>query len=128
MFCPECGLEYVDNVTVCKDCGVALQPDRPEFPPEPTAEWVDLEPVLVTSNAALLAVARSLLEAEGLAGFARNELLQEWFRCGRLASGANCIVCPIQLQVPKERSAEARALRAAVEPAPIEPAGESAED
>ncbi len=128
-FCPECGLECGDDVAVCRGCGAALTRDPPVLPPKPEAEWLDLETVLETSDPALLTVARSLLEAEGIPCFPRGELLQELLGCGRLPSGINLVTDPVQLQVPGDRSAEARELLAAVDATVFEPpAGEPTED
>lgn len=120
MFCPECGQEYQDHIVVCPECNVALVPERPTATAEPETEWVDLETVLETSNTALLTVARSLLEAEGIPCFSRGETLQEFVGWGRLPSGMNLVTGPIQLQVPTSRSAEARDLLAAVNTSEIE--------
>ena len=113
MYCPECGLEYRDGVTVCTDCAVPLQPEPPPAPPEPTAEWVELETVLETSEPTRIAVARSLLEAEGIPCYARGDMLQELLGWGRVPTGINLIAGPVQLQVPRERAEEARELLAA---------------
>ena len=118
MFCPQCGQEYQDQIVTCPECHVALVPEAPAL--EPEAEWADLETVLETSNGALLAVARSLLEAEGIPCFAQGETVQEFVGWGRMPSGMNLITGPIQLQVPKNRSAEARELLAAVDTAEVE--------
>jgi hypothetical protein len=129
MHCPECGSEYREGVTVCADCGVTLTHDPPLVPPEPEAGWVDLETVLESSDPALLAVARSLLDAEGIPCFARGELIQDFLGWGRLPSGTNFITGPVQLQVASDRSAEARELLAAADTASFEmPADEPAED
>ena len=129
MFCPECGQEYQDGVTICVDCDVALQPDPPSFPPEPKPEWLELETVLETSDPARLAVAKSLLDAEEIPSFSRGEMLQELMGVGRAPSGTNLIIGPVKLQVRPDRAEEARALLAAVDTAEIEePAGESADD
>ena len=129
MYCPECGIEYRDGVTVCTDCAVPLAPEPPPAPPEPTAEWVELETVLETSEPTRIAVARSLLEAEGIRCYARGDLLQELLGWGRLPTGTNLITGPVQLQVSPERAEEARELLAAtadtmVESDPEEPADE----
>ena len=120
MYCPECGLEYQEAVSLCSECGVALEVDPPPAPAEPTAEWIDLETVLETGDVTLLLVARSLLEAEGVPCFARGEQLQEFLGWGRLPSGVNLVAGPVQLQVPRERSHEARQLLRAVEAATLE--------
>ena len=124
MYCPECGIEFRDGVTVCTDCAVALTLDPPPAPPEPTAEWVDLETVLETSDPTVIAVARSLLEAEGIPCFARGDLLQELIGWGRLPLGVNLVTGPVQLQVPRERGEEARELLSATDTACDEPVDE----
>jgi Putative prokaryotic signal transducing protein len=121
MFCPQCGQEFVAGVTVCSDCGVTLQQDPPELEPEPGPEWVDLETVLETGDAALLTVARSLLEAEGIPSFARGEGLQEFMGWGRIPLGVNLVTGPVELQVPPERADEARRLLEATRPDEPEP-------
>lgn len=109
MYCPSCGLEYRDGVTICSDCDLALTPDPPEIEPEPRAEWLDLVTVIATSDPALLPVLRSLLVSAGIPCFARGELLQEFLGWGRMM-GTNLITGPVQLQVPRERLEEARDL------------------
>lgn len=121
MYCPECGLEYREGVTVCTDCGVALVLEPPEASREPSPEWLDLETVLETGDAALLAVARSLLEAEGIPCFVRGDQLQEFLGWGRLPSGVNLVTGPAQLQVERKRADEARQLLKAGELADFKP-------
>ena len=127
MYCPSCGHEYREGVTVCSDCGVNLTQDPPATEPEPRTEWMDLETVLESSDPALLPVVRSLLESEGIPCFARGELLQDFLGWGRML-GPNLITGPVQLQVPRERSEEARRLlsimRSAGLEAPREPLDE----
>ncbi|HEY3216845.1 MAG TPA: DUF2007 domain-containing protein [Candidatus Eisenbacteria bacterium] len=84
-------------------------------------EWLDLETVLQTSDPTLLPVVRSLLEAEGIPCFARGEQLQEFLGWGRFPSGINLITGPVQLQVPRERSDEARQLLESAAVAGFEP-------
>ena len=69
--------------------------------------------MLETSDPSLLAIARSLLEAEGIPSFARGELLQDFLGIGRMGSGENLVAGPVGLEVPSERAEEARALLAA---------------
>jgi len=129
MYCPQCGSEYREGVTVCTECGKTLTLDPPVDAPKPEADWVELETVLESSDPALLAVARSLLEAEGISCFARGDVVQDFLGLGRLPTGTNLITGPVQLQVPAERSAEARELLAAVDNTPFEtPADELTEE
>jgi hypothetical protein len=109
MYCPSCGQEYREGVTVCRDCGAILTQDPPATEPEPRPEWLDLETVFESSDPALLPVVRSLLESEGIPVFARGELLQDVLGWGRML-GTNLITGPVRLQVPRERAEEARRL------------------
>ena len=111
MFCPECGAEYQEGIVKCSDCDVALVATAPE-PAEPdTAEWVDLVTVLTSSDPAMLAVAKSLLEADGIKFTARNEVLQDLFGLGRVG-GFNAVTGPVEIQVSPAAEAEARRLLA----------------
>ena len=113
MFCPRCGTEYREGVTRCAECDVELTADPPEPVAEPVPEWEELATVLATSDATLIPVVKSLLEAEGIPCFARGEGLQEFMGLGRLGAGTNLVTGLVEIQVPKEREAEARALLAA---------------
>ncbi len=66
--------------------------------------------VLETSDAALLAVAKSLLEAARIEFFASGEGMQDLFAWGRFGTGYNPIVGPVRLQVPAEDAEQARDL------------------
>ena len=70
----------------------------------------DDEPVTVleTGDPALLAVAKSLLEAAGIAFFAKGEALQNLFGAGTV-SGFNPITGPVELQVSADDAADAQA-------------------
>jgi hypothetical protein len=67
------------------------------------------EPVTVfeTNDPALLAVAESLLESEGIRFFAKGEALQNLFGAGAV-SGFNPITGPVELQVSADDAADAR--------------------
>lgn len=96
MFCPKCGAEYQKGITQCADCAVALVTEPPA---EEQTEWVDFVTVLTTRDHAELAVAKSLLDGEGIPFFARNEEVENM-----LASG------PVEVQVPPEHEEVARGL------------------
>ena len=88
MFCPQCGAEYEAGIRDCADCGVKLVTDPPvtEDP-----EWVDFVTILTTRDHAELAVAKSLLEGEGIPFFAKNDEVENLFAAG-----------PVEVQVPPE--------------------------
>jgi len=109
MYCHSCGAEYVDGVTECADCGVAL---RNEPPPElPPMEDQDLVPVLETGDAIRTAMVKSLLEQAEIPYLARNDQLQDLFGFGRLVP-VNPISGPVIFMVPETLANEARDLLA----------------
>jgi hypothetical protein len=40
MYCPKCGADFVEGVTVCSDCGIELTPEPPTEPEATYVEWV----------------------------------------------------------------------------------------
>ncbi len=66
--------------------------------------------VLETSDPALLAVAKSLLEEAKIEFFASGEGVQDLFAWGRFGTGYNPIVGPVRLLVPAEDAEQAKAL------------------
>jgi hypothetical protein len=111
MFCPECGAEFVEGVVTCYDCGVALVTG----PPAPRKdEWVELVTVLCTNNPAVIAVAKSLLEAADIQYVTKGEGLQDLFGLGRVGA-YNPITGPVEIQVSADSEAEARTILAELE-------------
>ncbi len=100
MFCPECGAEYREGFYECADCKVPLVRELPPEP-EPAVDTTELVTVLETYDPALIAVARSLLQAVG-------------FRCVVLGEGLR-YVASIKLQVESRREEEARGLLSEME-------------
>lgn len=107
MFCPECRAEYREGFTECADCKVPLVP---ELPPEPEPEYVEFATVLETGNPAIIAMAKSVLEAAGIECFAKGEGLQELFAAGGLGAHFNPVTGPVEIQVRLEDEEEARKL------------------
>ena len=106
MYCPQCRSEYRAGVTSCRECGVDLVD---ELQPEPGYEWTDPVTVLSTSDPAVLAVAQSVLRADGIPIFTQGEMLQDLLGLGR-AGGFNVLTGPAKLQVPRKHEARARML------------------
>lgn len=117
MYCPQCGTEYRDGVTVCTECEVALV-EEPPVPERDEAEWADFVTVLSTGDESEVRVAQSLLEAEGISCFANGERMQGVLGFGlaaRLALG------PVQVEVRPQDADAARALLAAEDLHYVEP-------
>jgi hypothetical protein len=101
MFCPQCAKEYPEGVKTCGDCGVALVAEL-------AANDMDLVPVLVTGEHAELAIAKSLLEAEGIACETEGEAGQETLGAGPLPGATGSV----RLLVAREDAEAARDLLA----------------
>lgn len=57
MFCPNCRTEYIDGITVCKDCGTPLVASIPAEP-----EMYTFVKLLSTFNLADIAIIKSILD------------------------------------------------------------------
>ncbi|MBI5376554.1 MAG: DUF2007 domain-containing protein [Candidatus Schekmanbacteria bacterium] len=58
MYCPKCGAEFIEGITVCDDCNVSLVPE----PPSPIEnEFIEFEEILETSNPGDIAIIKSIL-------------------------------------------------------------------
>ena len=66
--------------------------------------------VLESSDPALLALAKSLLDDAGIPYFAKGEGVQDLFGVGRFGTGFNPVTGPIELQVSAGDASEARAI------------------
>jgi hypothetical protein len=108
MTCPTCGRAVPDGATECPHCAAVLRPAASETTADPSAP--DLVTVLETGDPALLAVAESLLAAEGIECFAQGEGIQEFVGLGRIGLGENLATGLVRLQVSPDRAEEARAL------------------
>ena len=60
MFCPKCGTEFVEGVTECSDCGIALEATPPTTPEAKYVEWIT---VLADRDYGKTGLAESLLQA-----------------------------------------------------------------
>jgi hypothetical protein len=107
MFCPVCKSEFVKGIEVCPECKAALVEDAPEAPPsEP--EPVFLEMVTILSGEPMeVKVAMSVLKGAGIRCYIKGEGLQDLFGFGRIGTGFNLLVGPVQLQVSKEEAEQA---------------------
>lgn len=70
MFCPKCRTEYREGFYVCVDCNSNLVD---ELPPEEKREIIDYVEVMGTYNVTDIALIKSLLDAENITYYFKNE-------------------------------------------------------
>lgn len=63
--------------------------------------------VLTTGNQVTVAIAKSILEGAGITYVIKNENLQDLFALGRLGTGFNPLVGPMEIQVHADSIEEA---------------------
>lgn len=104
MFCPKCRDEFIDGITNCTKCNVPLLKELPgkQAPLKPV--YTHLVTILTTSDVALIAVAKSILDEAGIKYFVKGEMLQ----------GVLCIQSggfkEVAIQVPQIDADDARTL------------------
>lgn len=74
------------------------------------AQEPEIVTVFETGNAALVALAKSMLDAAEIAYAVKGEHLQNLFGGGVIGTGFNVLVGPVQIQVRREDEAEARSV------------------
>jgi hypothetical protein len=107
MFCPKCGEEFPWHVMVCPTCDVDTV-DRLPAGPEPTPD-AELVSVFAAGDPGVIAVAKSLLEAETIDYFVRGDGLQDLAGFGRL-TGYSYVFGPAEFWVRAEDAERAREL------------------
>ncbi len=74
MICPQCKVEYREEITQCADCQIPLvDASALENDADATESEVELLPVISTSNFGDIALIKSLLDAESIAYFVDGE-------------------------------------------------------
>jgi len=127
MFCPQCESEYREGFTTCADCGVALVDTLSDL----EDEEADNEPtvtVLETGDPGELALAHSLLEAEGINAVFAGEGIQNLFGMGSLGAGFNVVVGPASVRVLAHDAERAREILAQLAQHSALPDGEQNEN
>ena len=99
--CPQCRAEYREGFSVCADCGVELVS---ALPPEPEPIPVEREIAFVSTNPALLAIAKSVLESAGIDFVVLSEFTQ-----------SEISVLPARIAVDADRAEEAKELLSELE-------------
>ncbi|OPY76358.1 MAG: hypothetical protein A4E64_01564 [Syntrophorhabdus sp. PtaU1.Bin058] len=98
MFCPKCLTEYVEGITVCADCDVALVPELSEDATPQSPQWVEFEKILTTFNAGDIALIKSILESEGIS----------YYFLGEVFNYMEPLAQPPRLMVRKDQADQAR--------------------
>ena len=109
MYCPKCKSEYLEGVYVCPDCNISLV-DELSAEEKPSPEYLDLVTVFETGDQSKLLVAKSILDEVGIEYYIRGENIQDLFGLGRIGSGYNMILGPVQIQVLRSSENEAKSL------------------
>ena len=97
--------EYREGVTLCVDCGTPLVEGKRE--PD-SIEYAPFVSVLTIEDASLVPIVKSLLVAENIRFFIKDEGVQDLF--GKLGSGFSIIAGPPVVYVEPDRAEEAREL------------------
>lgn len=96
LICRHCGEPIHESAEVCPHCGG----ERPEAPPGPPPEPnLELVPIFRTGDAGVTALAKSLLEGEGIEYLTRGDGLQNLY-----------VVGPVEFVVRKDDAPRARTL------------------
>lgn len=73
MYCPRCKSEYREGFTDCADCHVALVDALPATVPDDAPAAGDLVEILSTADPGLIALVKSILDAEEIPYLAHGE-------------------------------------------------------
>jgi putative signal transducing protein len=106
VFCPKCEEEFSWDVMVCPNCNVDTVDRLPGPEPTPDAELVS---ILATGDPGVIALAKSLLEADEIDYFVRGDGLQDLFGLGRM-TGFNFAMGPAEFLVRSDDAERAREL------------------
>jgi hypothetical protein len=117
MFCPNCGSEYGEGFTVCSRCNVPL---RNEPPDQSASEFVKFVTVYETGDPGFIAFAKSVFESENIKYFFKGEGIQDLFAGGRLGTGFNPAIGPVQIQVDEKDVEKAKELLNQIEAGGLE--------
>jgi hypothetical protein len=125
MFCPKCGTEYQGGITKCADCDVDLVLDEPK---EEMPEYVNLVTVYETGSPAVISIAKTILSSENIPFHMKGDGVQDLFGGGRIGTGFNVLVGPVQVQVDEKHAQWARELLSDLEASEVSEPDQYEED
>ena len=125
MFCPKCGAEYIDGISRCADCEVDLVKQKPD---EQRPEYVNFVTVYETGNPAIISIAKSILDSADIPYYMKGEGVQDLFGGGRIGTGFNPLVGPVQIQVDEKQVSVARELLSELDSSEVENVADYSDD
>ena len=93
MFCPNCGVEYVDDIIECADCSVKLVQ---ELAPEKGNGYIDYVELITTYNHGDIAFIKSVFDSENITYFFDGEYFHQ---AGPLALPVRLLVDNNQVEI-----------------------------
>jgi len=117
MYCPKCNAEYREGFTECATCNVSLVN---ELPPQVEPDYIKFVTVCEAGDSAFISFAKSILDSEGIKYFFKGEGVQDLFAGGRLGTGFNPVVGPVQIQVDQNDAEYAKQLLQQIEESEFE--------
>ena len=101
MRCPRCGVDVPEDSRSCPECKATLMSAAPD-------DASDIVPVFVTNDASALAIAKSLLDAEGIECEIQGESGREMLGLGPFPGATG----PMRIMVMRKDEEAARGLLA----------------
>lgn len=105
MYCPICKAEYRPGFKNCATCSISLVD---KLPAEKEPDYITFVTVYEAGDPAFISFAKSILDAEGIKYFFKGEGLQDLFAGGRIGTGFNPLVGPVQIQVDENYAEHAK--------------------
>lgn len=82
MFCPNCKCEYVKGIKICPDCNIALVDKLSSEASKKDEKTYELVKIFTSTNPGTLALAKSILDGEGIKYYVNNEFMQTVYGVG----------------------------------------------
>lgn len=106
MWCPTCRGEFVDDVTICPDCGDPLVSEQPE---EEDVEEPFVQ-IFRSADTSLLPVVKSVLSGAGIPYVVQGDEAQGLYPFGSVGGGSDDRLLGAVVLVPESRRRAAEAV------------------
>jgi hypothetical protein len=125
MYCPKCSSEYREGFTECATCSVSLVN---ELPPKVEPDYIKFVTVYESGDPAFISFTKSVLDSEGINYFFKGEGLQDLFAGGRIGTGFNPLIGPVEIQVDQNDAEYAKQLLQQIEDSEFEDSDDYVDD